>query len=1302
MATGTNRAESATTAPDRRYRWSDLQELIFLDRYARKGARADITVGDTVVVLTKEHPRYPQKEVGVVEAVDGDDISIRLRSGELFTQQRPKVDRPLEVGPEDMWDRMARAIVQVEDGRKRKRLEQEFRWLLQDWRFVAGGRINAMLGTGQDLTAYNCYVIPMRPDDPSHGNDSRRAIMDTLRNMVEIMSRGGGVGINLSTLRPRLAYVQGVNGKSSGSVSWGELFSTATGLVEQGGSRRGALMLILNIWHPDVIEFINAKRDFGVITNANISVGLTDDFERALDNDEDWELVFPDYEAVGSELFDREWDGNIQRWKEQGYPVKVHKTIPARELWRMIVESAWASAEPGIVRMDYANRMSNTWYFHDLIATNPCVTGDTLISTENGLERAEDLYFANKPQKVVVDGRMSEEPLLPASAVFATGIKPVYKLTTREGFSVRLTADHRVMTERGWVVAEDLQPGDEIHVVNRPGAFGAEGSRELGLTLGWLVGDGTITSKRAVLSFWGDDRELAPALAEAVQTVVRPSRNNREYALAATAVKGRDEARIQSTRLRELCEEHGLTENRHMVPDVVFRGTRDMQRAFLQSLFSADGHIEADQGKRSYSVRLTSHSYELLQDVQRLLLNFGVYSRIYAERRRPGERLLPDGYGGLKSYETSGEHQLVISRTSLVRFADDIGFLQDTKNAALQSVIDSYERGPYADRFVATFVELVPDGEEMVYDLTQPATSSFVANGLVVHNCGEQFLPAWGVCNLGHINLSRFVENGEVLWDDLKRAARLGVRFLDNIIDITPYFFEQNEQVQKAERRVGMGTMGLAEMLIKLGLRYGSPESLEMIDKVYRTIAMEAYYSSVDIAEEKGSFPMFDAEKFLQSGFMQSMPEEVREAVRTKGIRNCTILTQAPTGTTGTMVGTSTGIEPYYQWSYWRMGRLGRREVREAIVDEWLAENPDVDGVDNLPDFFVTALDLDPADHVRVQAAIQRWVDSSISKTTNCPSDWTVEQVEELYALARELGCKGVTIYRDQSRDEQVLSRKEDGGDSAQAAAGSGTTTAAATEAAPAAAAGEATGASGVAASPQSTGTNGNGIAAMRDAKPTIGEVPEAVQGVTFRQRTMVGTARITINEADGEPFETIIVLGKGGMDITADSEAIGRLISLYLRTPSPISNTKKLGLVVEQLSGIGGAQPFGFGPHKVLSLPDALAKALERYLHAKDEAARGEAATSEVAPGNPSPDGGATTAAGVADGAGNPGSPTGSNAGWTSGTNGDPSHDPDFDPEMQVHPLQTSADLCPACGTFSFIKAEGCGYCRTCGHSTC
>ena len=1044
--------QSSSGSGERSYRWGPVQELIFLDRYSPKGPRESIAAGDVVVVMTSDDPKHPAKEVGVVQAVDGDELTIELRyTGEVIRRHRRLCDKPLELGPEQMWDRMASAIVAVEPAQRREELRRQFRWLLEGFRFVPGGRINAMLGTGQKLTAYNCYTIPLRGRTPQTPGDSRHGIIDTLGNMVEIMARGGGVGINLSVLRPRLAYVKGVNGKSSGAVSWGALFSFATGLVEQGGSRRGALMLILNVWHPDVLEFINAKRDFRAITNANISVGITDEFEQALAEDGDWELVFPD---TADPDYDQLWDGDLKRWKAMGKPVVVYRRLKARELWRQIVEAAWASAEPGIVRLDYCNRMSNSWYFAPLIATNPCA---------------------------------------------------------------------------------------------------------------------------------------------------------------------------------------------------------------------------------------------------------------------------------------------------------------------------------------------------------------------------EQPLPAWGVCLLGHLNLARFVtDSGEVLWDELGRAARLGVRFLDNVIDITPYFFEDNERQQKRERRIGMGTMGLAEMLIRLGIRYGSPESLEFIDKLYGFIAREAYLASVELAREKGPFPAFDAEKFLMSGFMRSMPEDVREQVRRYGIRNVTLLTQAPTGTTGTMVGTSTGIEPYYAWSYYRFGRLGRKEIVEPVVEEWFARHPEA-GRDfkNLPPYFVTALELTPEEHVRVQAAIQRWVDAALSKTANLPAHYTVEQTMALYDLAVKLGCKGVTIYRDRSRDEQVLMVKEQSGTPAAEEGSSrpdGQVSAAAAGASHAGTTPSAQGAGASAATPAGTtpsyvaavaggaqapvGTpSGNGQDGLHvEPRAVIGEVPEEVVGITYRQKTMVGTARVVVNEyPPGQPFETIIVLGKGGMDITADAEAIGRLISLYLRTPSPISNLEKLALVVEQLRNIGGAQPFGFGPNKVLSMPDALAKALERYLMTRlgkrsgspghpdfpDSPRAGQPGTfgssgereSSERRGSEAAGGGATSSAPgdgypVSEGPGIGGgraveeqpdarrvrpagalaervlpveagqvdkrerdageerrahvpepapagsaspAPAGPSAGnpTTGGAAGDATPAATFghlgrERANGSHAVLTGADICPMCGQAQYVRVEGCGFCHNCGYTRC
>ncbi|HZG68655.1 MAG TPA: LAGLIDADG family homing endonuclease, partial [Herpetosiphonaceae bacterium] len=751
------------------------------------------------------------------------------------------------------------------------------------------------------------------------------------------------------------------------------------------------------------------------------SVGLTDDFMDAVRDDADWELVFPDPETPG---YDQDWDGDIDRWRTAGKPITVYKTVKARAIWNNIVESAWASAEPGMWFIDRANKMSNSWYFSPLVCTNPCVTGDTLLYTAQGLIRANELFEQGQNVNAVIDGRFGHtQTTSMASHVFRTGTKTVYRLQTREGYYVRATADHRIMTPRGWVELQDLQPGDKLHVLNRKGGFGAEGSLDLGRSLGWLIGDGTIKQDRAVLSFFGAEKqELAPMFAGHVNAVVAPlTATARRYEVGVVAMGNRDEARVQSERLLAVATEYGLAETKHRVPEVVYKGTEQMQRGFLQALFTADGSFQ-DGGEKGASIRLAANSSELLEGVQQLLLNFGIASRVYRNRRNADYREMPDGNGGLRPYWCEAQHELMISKQNMTLFADQIGFLMNYKQAGLNDCVSRGNRGPYAEHFTATVESIREDGVEDVYDLTEPLTHSFIGNGFVLHNCGEQPLPAWGICNLGALNLSRFAYDGQVLWDDLRQAVRYGVRFLDNVIDATPYFFDENYNQQQNERRVGLGIMGLADMLIRLGLRYGSEECIQFLDQLGEVIATEAYLASADNAAEKGSFPMLDTDKLLQSGYMQKMPAHVVEAVRSKGLRNVTLLTVAPTGTTGTMVGTSTGIEPYFSWSYFRKSRLGVHEERVAIVEEWERANPGK----ALPDYFVNAMSLTPIEHVNVQAAMQRWIDSAISKTCNVPSEYTVEQTRELYEYMYRLGCKGGTIYRDGSRDEQVLSVKKE------------------------------------------------------------------------------------------------------------------------------------------------------------------------------------------------------------------------------------------------------------------------------------
>src|SRR6266852_4611580 len=361
--------------------------------------------------------------------------------------------QPLEFYPEQLWARVARGIASVESTEElQAHWEKRFYEALSDFQLVPGGRILAGAGSGHAVTYYNCFVIPS-PED------SRQGILDNLKIMTEIMARGGGVGINLSSLRPRGSYIKTVNGTASGPCSWAQLYSVATGdVIQQGGSRRGALMLMLDDTHPDIEEFITVKRTAGKIEHANLSVCISDKFMQAVKDDADWDLT---------------WQGEVK------------KTVRARGLWDLICKSAWESAEPGMVFIDRYNKESNTWYYENIRCVNPCVTGDTLIYTDKGLIPARELAERGTPVTVVSPdiaigelvpvryavARSSSQittispnksvSLRQASHVFPTGIKPVYRLQTREGYSVRLTGDHKVLTTRGWKAAQDLVDGDK-------------------------------------------------------------------------------------------------------------------------------------------------------------------------------------------------------------------------------------------------------------------------------------------------------------------------------------------------------------------------------------------------------------------------------------------------------------------------------------------------------------------------------------------------------------------------------------------------------------------------------------------------------------------------------------------------------------------------------------------------------------------------------------------------------------------------------------------------------------------------
>lgn len=741
-------------------------------------------------------------------------------------------------------------------------------------------------------------------------------------------------GFTFEKLRPAGATVSTTHGVASGPVSFMDIFNTTTDTVKQGGVRRGANMGILRCDHPDLLRFIHAKNDQSSLTNFNISVTVTDEFMEAVDrgewfqlrfNDEAWDEPVYDPVARGDYAVYRDADGETVTFRDRAQfeatdVSKLTREDPpssgmvyAPDVWNRIIASAHRYAEPGVIFIDEVNRhnyMMNS--MGPIYATNPCVTADTMVYTARGLETVGEMFKRGTENFVVVDGRFGHAPTLaPASPVFRTGRKEVYRLQTREGYYVRATANHRIMTARGWVELKDLQPGDRVHILNRKGGFGTQGSLELGRTLGWLVGDGTMTMDKAVLSFFGGEQTIAPMFAEYVSALAAPLTvgDKGHYPVSACIVKGRDETRVSSTRLFKIALKQGVGagEEKLRVPVSVFRGSEGMQRGFLQGLFSADGTV-LDTVYKGIDVRLSSVSLRLLSDVQQLLLNFGIASRIYRNRRPASEALMPDGKGGRRMYQRRAIHELAISKQNVSVFAEDIGFIVPAKQERLAAALARLTRGLKREYFLARVESVIPDGKEDVYDLTQPASNSFIANGLVVHNCAEQSLHFNNSCNLGSIDLAKFYSaETRVDWERLSETVRWCTRFLDNVIDVCAWPLPEIDDVVKRTRPVGLGIMGFADLLIQHGITYGSPQSIEFMEEVMGFVRREAWAESCRLGAEKGVFPEYHPNKEAYDRFLR---DEIGMAEDNLTPRNYEVTTIAPTGcqVASTIITTDKGL----------------------------------------------------------------------------------------------------------------------------------------------------------------------------------------------------------------------------------------------------------------------------------------------------------------------------------------------------------------------------------------------------------
>src|SRR5690625_1494158 len=690
-----------------------VSRLVMLDRYTYKDTeKKTLGVGDLVILTVKPDPKFPARGIGEVVRIRDGKVTVALENeyqsiagSYSITVPLETVEKPLEVFYEQIAARVARGLSEVEEGHdKQSEAFDDFYEELATHNFVPAGRVLYGAGSDTDVTFFNCYVMP-------YPKDSREGIAEHRREVMEIMSGGGGVGTNGSTLRPRNALARGVNGKSSGAVSWLNDIAQLTHLVEQGGSRRGAQMIMLADWHPDIIEFIISK-----MQNPNI-------LRHIINTTEDEQIKRLAQEKLNFEPFSE------------------------------------------TERAMYDNYVAH---------------GDDKYKVLEAYQAIEDggRYSVNNPD-------------------FLTGAN----------ISVAITKEFM----------------------------------------------------------------------EAVE-------NDAEYELRFPDVENYDEQDMAT-----------YNDIWHEVGDV---------REWEKMLF------------------------------------------------------------GVKTYRTIKARELWNLINICATYSAEPGvFFIDNAN-------DMTNAKAYGQKVVST------------------------------NPCGEQPLAPYSVCNLAAINLANMAdkENKTVDFEKLRNTVRVGVRMMDNVIDATPYFLEANREQALGERRLGMGVMGLHDLLIYCEKTYGSEDGNRLVDEVFEVIATEAYRASIELAKEKGSFPFMEygignfRNEFTESGFVKTLPEDIREGIRKYGIRNSHILTGAQTGSTGTLSNVSTGLEPYFAFKYFRSGRLGKFiEVNARIVDD-LGVDPN-----NLPDYFVSSMDLSPEAHADVQCIIQRWVDSSISKTVNAPKGYTVEQVEAGY-----------------------------------------------------------------------------------------------------------------------------------------------------------------------------------------------------------------------------------------------------------------------------------------------------------------
>jgi len=977
-----------------------------------------------------------------------DKYALRDREGNL-----------LESNPDDMHKRIAKEIARIEKGKFKNPLSNEEIYnYIKDFKYIVpqGSGMSGIGDKHRYVSLSNCFV-------GSSPLDSYSSICKTDEEIVNISKRRGGIGIDISNLRPKGSFTRNASKTSTGIIPFMERYSNTIREVGQAG-RRGALIITISVHHPEVISFIKSKKDSNKITGANISVRLTDEFLKAVKNNKNYEQRFP-----------------VDAKDENK---KISKMVNAKEVWDEIIAMAWSSAEPGLLFWDNIIKESPADCYDEFKtkSTNPCLTKDTWILTDKGNRQIENLI--GKPFNSIVDGvsYSSDE-----RGFYYTGYRDIYEVSTNRGFFLKCTGNHKIKVSRKvgrkrinvFIESSNLKIGDEIVLSNNSKfSWRGEGTFEEGWLCGSLFGDGVFSGESGVLSYWGKNKEEMKSIALnrilssgiKCRSDIGSSKTPNRY-----SVEKCDRVDLKSKGVSLMAKKHGISSSKKIKDDILKNSSSQYCIGFIQGWMDADGTVLKEDKKNRYAIRLSNTNVRNLKIAQMILSSLGIMSTIYTNRKKKGIRSLPDGKFGYKEYLCKANHELHISKDNINKYYKIIGFSDSEKQNKLKSIVNNYKRGPYKDEFVSKVSEIKYLGKEDVYDCTIPKISQFSANGILVHNCSELPLSEHDSCRLLLLNLysyvsSPFTKDAVFDYDKFYKHAQIAQRFMDDIVDLEiehidriigkvkqdpePYKIKKDElelwqSIKKAcedGRRTGTGVTGIGDTIAACGLKYGSKESISLIEKIFKTLKLGCYRSSVDIAREIGSFNVWDKDKEKENPFLLRIKDEdkeIYEDMQKYGRRNIGLLTVAPAGTVSLLTQTTSGIEPCFQISYKRRKKINEndKDIRVDFVDEngdkwqefkvyhpkikvW-SEITGETNIEKSPWYSACAEDIDWESRVKIQCVANKHNDHSISSTVNLPEDVPKEEVAKIYETAWKNGAKGITVYRKNSRSGVLIDDKK-------------------------------------------------------------------------------------------------------------------------------------------------------------------------------------------------------------------------------------------------------------------------------------